>query len=404
MPSEPRDAGALSAHEPGAAGSWQIPLCVPEIGGNAWKYVKECLDSGWVAGGPFVERFERAVADAVGLPHAVACSSGTAALHVALRVAGVEPDDEVFVSALSFIAPANAVRYLGAWPVFVDADPAYWQMDPAHLEHIITTHYCYRDGELRNRSTGRRARAIIPVHILGHPVDMDPILGIARRYGLAVVEDATESLGARYRGQPVGALGDIACFSFNGNKLITTGGGGMIVTANARWADQARYLIAQAKDDPVEYVHGTVGYNYRLSNLQAALGCAQMECLDRHVAAKRQIAARYAEALGQVPGITVMPEAPWAQCVYWLCTVLVDESVYGCDSRQLLARLSQHGIQARPLWQPLHRSPAFAGAWGVPCPTADHLHRSALSLPSSAGLTPPDQQRVIDVIQAARLS
>ncbi|HEX6987961.1 MAG TPA: aminotransferase class I/II-fold pyridoxal phosphate-dependent enzyme, partial [Bacillota bacterium] len=242
-PSELSGAPTVAVHEPGAGSSWRIPLCVPHIGGNAWAYVKECLDTGWVAGGSFIERFERAVAREVGVPHAVACSSGTAALHVALRVAGVEPDDEVFVPALTFIAPANAVRYLGARPVFVDADPEYWQMDPGHLERIIATRYRSRGGELRNRSTGRRARAILPVHILGHPVDMDPVLDIARRHGLTVVEDATESLGARYRGKAAGALGDIACFSFNGNKLITTGGGGMIVTANASWADHARYLI-----------------------------------------------------------------------------------------------------------------------------------------------------------------
>src|SRR5690606_35032064 len=212
------------------------------------------------------------------------CSRGTAALQVALRVAGVEPDEEVFVSPLSFIAPANAVRDLGAWPVLVDARPVYWRTDPARLERIIALHYRSRGGELRNSSTGRRARAIVPVHVLGHPVDMSPLLDVARRYGLVVVEDATESLGARYRGQAVGALGDIACFSFNGNKMITAGGGGMIVTSNTAWADRARYLIAQAKDDPVEYVHGVVGYNYRLSNLQAALGCAQMESLDHHIA------------------------------------------------------------------------------------------------------------------------
>ena len=292
-----------------------IPLSEPCIRGAEWAYVKECLDTNWVSSaGTFVDRFERELAAYVGTKYAVATSSGTAALHVALLAAGVQPDDEVLVSTLTFIAPANAVRYVGAWPLFIDAEPHYWQMDAEKALHFLENQCRWQDGGLRNRATGRRVNAILPVHILGHPCDMDPLLDAALKYDLVVIEDATESLGATYRGRTVGHLGDIACFSFNGNKLITTGGGGMVVTNNQVWADRAKYLTTQAKDDPVEYIHGEMGYNYRLTNIQAAMGCAQMEQLSDFIAAKVAIAATYTQTLGDVPGITPMCEAPWASC------------------------------------------------------------------------------------------
>jgi perosamine synthetase len=379
-----------------------IPLCVPAISGNEWRYVKECLDTGWVSSvGPFVDRFEREFAHVIGSPHAIATASGTAALHVALLVAGVEPEDEVLVSAVSFIAPANAIRYAGAWPVFIDAEPEYWQMDPAGVERFLTQR-CHRvDGELRNKDTGRRVKAILPVHILGHPTEMSRIADAARRHGLVIIEDATESLGASYDGTPVGRLGDIACFSFNGNKLITTGGGGMIVTDNRELADRARYLSTQAKDDPIEYVHGAIGYNYRLTNVQAAIGCAQLEQLPDYIVTKRRIANAYAAGLSSVTGIRCMLESPRAKSAFWLYTVLVDEKIYGMSSRGLLAHLQQHGIQARPLWQPLHVSPAHRALRPEHCPVAEQLHAEALSLPSSVALSAADQARVIDLVAAA---
>jgi len=380
-----------------------IPLSVPELGGRAWEYLKECLDTNWVSSaGPFVERFERMVASVVGTRHAVATASGTAALHTVLLVAGVQPDDEVLVSAVSFIAPANAVRYVGAWPVFIDADPATWQMDPQRVDELLTQRCRRRGGALVNRASGRRVRAILPVHILGHPCDMAPLVELARRHDLVVIEDATESLGAAYRGRRVGTLGDAACFSFNGNKIVTTGGGGMVVTDNPRWAERVRYLTTQAKDDPVESIHREVGYNYRLTNLQAALGCAQMEQLEDHIAAKRRIARTYAEAFAGVPGISVMPEAPWASSIFWLYTILVEEAGYGMSSRVLRDALGRSGIEARPLWQPLHRSPAHRGSEVVGGAMAKRLVASALSLPSSVGLREADQRRVIDqILQAA---
>jgi perosamine synthetase len=377
-----------------------IPLCVPEMHGNEWQYVKECLDSGWLSSvGAYVERFERLCAGYVGARHGVATSSGTAALHIALLVAGVMPDDEVLVSTLSFIAPANAIRYAGAWPVFIDAEPAYYQMDPQKLSEFLDQKCRWRQGHLWNIATGRRVSAVLPVHILGHPCDLDPLLEAAAKYELAVVEDATESLGAKYRGRPIGGDGLVVCFSFNGNKLITTGGGGMIVTDNERLAARARYLTTQAKDDEVEFVHGAIGFNYRLTNVQAAIGCAQLEQLDRYIQAKRTIASRYETALAGVPGLSVMPEAPWAFAVFWMYTILIEPETYGSDSRALLRRLGDACIQARPLWQPLHLSRPHRSQVRVACPVAERLNRTALSIPSSVGLTVEDQDRVIATIR-----
>jgi perosamine synthetase len=378
-----------------------IPLIVPEIRGNEWKYVKECLDTNWVSsGGSYVDRFEKVAAEQAGTKYAIATVNGTAALHIALLLAGVQADDEVIVSSLTFIAPANAIRYVGAWPVFIDAEPRYWQINPAGVVDFIDQG-CRWDGEtLRNRQTGRRVKAILPVHILGHPADLDPILTVAAKYSLPVIEDATEGLGARYRGKSLGSLGQAGCFSFNGNKIITTGGGGILVTDNAEWAARARYLTTQAKDDPVEYVHNVIGYNYRLTNLLAAMGCAQMEQLDTFVEIKRQIARRYQESLISLPGIRLPEEADWAFSTFWMYTVLIDEKVSGIDSRGLLRELATRKVQSRPLWQPIHRSPAHDSSGSPACPNSDALHSHAISLPCSVGLTQSAQNRVIEIISS----
>ena len=379
-----------------------IPLSVPEIQGNEWKYVKDCLDSGWVSSvGEYVNRFEGMIAQAVAAPHCVATSSGTTALHIALLVSGVQPDDEVLVSTLTFIAPVNAIRYAGAWPVLVDAEPQFWQMDPQKLSDFVRKNCRISNGTLRNCKTGRRVKAILPVHILGHPVDMDAIVSIASEFRLTVIEDASECLGAKYRGRFAGILGDIACFSFNGNKIITTGGGGAIVTSNAEWAAKAKYLTTQAKDDAVEFVHGEIGYNYRLANVQAAIGCAQIELLDQYIAKKRAIASRYEVGLQEANGIRLMPHAPWADSTFWLYTVLVDEKQFGMGSRELMENLNHVGIQSRPLWQPMHQSPAHRQAEATSCETADQLYANAVSLPSSVGLSPSDQEHVIESVLRA---
>lgn len=392
---------AVAGMEPGAPPPpGFVPLCVPELHGNEWAYIKECLDTNWVSSvGAFVDRFEQMLADFSANQYAVAASSGTAALHTALLVAGIQTGDDVILSTLTFIAPANAIRYAGAWPVFIDAEPDYWQMDPDKLGEFLDKGCHWKNGTLINRSTGHPVRAIIPVHILGHPCKMDEIVALARKYELIIIEDATESLGAKFLNKQVGHLGDIACFSFNGNKLITTGGGGMLVTDNEAWAKKAKYLTTQAKDDPLEFVHGQVGYNYRLTNLQAAMGCAQMEQIVEYVAIKRRIAKKYEQALADVPGLTLMKEAPWATSVFWMYTILVDENEYGLDSRALLHKLGKAGIQSRPLWQPLHISPAFAALPKMESPVAELLNRQAISLPCSVGLVEQEQDQVISAIR-----
>ena len=389
--------------EPGAVAAPDvIPLCVPELRGNEWKYVKECLDTNWVSSaGPFVDRFEQAVAGYAGVKHAVAAVNGTCALHIALIVAGVEPNDEVILPTLTFIAPANAVRYAQAWPVFMDVEPEHWQLDVNKLKEFLQNECTWRDRRLVNKTSGRRVRAILPVHILGHPNQLGELFEISRQYELPLVEDATESLGARYKDRAVGCYVDIGCYSFNGNKIITTGGGGIIVTNNPSWAERAKYLTTQAKDDPIEYVHSEVGYNYRLPNMQAAVGVAQMELLDEFVGIKRRNAAEYRKLLGDVPGLTFMKEAPWAQSAYWLCTVLVDSEKFGMDRRQLLSHFQRESIQTRPLWQPLHRSRAHAASQSYRIEVADRIHHAALSLPSSVGLKNSDLEKVVQVLKSA---
>jgi perosamine synthetase len=383
----------------------RLPLSEPSIGGREAEYVRRCLDTGWVSSaGAFVDRFEADLAATFGRRHAVAVVNGTSALHLALLAVGVEPGEEVLVSALTFIAPANAVRYVGAHPVFMDADPSTWQMDPAKVADFLREECAVVDGVLVNRVSRRRVRALLPVHVLGHPVDLDPILDLARRFGLVVVEDAAEAVGARYKGRPAGGLADAGCVSFNGNKIVTTGGGGAVLTDDPEVAHRVRYLSTQAKDDPTEYVHGRVGFNFRLSNVLAAIGCAQLERLPEFLARKRHLARLYAEELGRVPGIRLMPSAPWAEPNFWLYTVMLEPETFGADRRKVREHLLRAGIETRPLWQPLHRSPAHHGAQAYRVEVADHVQARALSLPSSVGMDPAHVSSVVRALVAAAAS
>ncbi len=377
-----------------------IPLSEPEIRGNEWKYVKECLDTNWVSsGGSFVTRFERMIADYVGAKHAVATINGTSALHAALLVAGVQPDDEVLVSSLTFIAPVNVVRYCGAWPVFMDADPTYWQMDAQKVVDFLERECRPQAGVLYDTATRRRIKAILPVHILGHPVDMDPILEVARKYDLVVVEDGTESLGAKYKGRMVGLLGDIGCYSFNGNKTITCGGGGMLVTNNEAMARRARYLTTQARDDDVEYVHHEVGYNYRLTNLAAAVGVAQVEMLGDYIRVKRTLAAHYASGFKGLEGVIVPREAEWAWSTFWLYTLLLDPKRARVDRHAMQRTLTARNIQSRPLWCPIHEQRPYRECRAYHVDVTPKVYEQALSLPSSVGLSAVAQKRVIGEVR-----
>lgn len=391
------------SREPGAPlqADW-VPLCVPEVRGQEWTYVKECLDTGWVSSvGSYVDRFEREMAAAAGTKYAVAVVNGTAALHVALMVAGVQPGDEVLTSDLTFIAPVNAIRYANAHPVLIDAEPRYWQMDVNKLA-LYLSEQCDRTADgVRSRAAGRRIAAILPVHILGGLCDLDAICEVAKRYNLPVIEDSTEALGSTYKGRPAGSIGSVGCFSFNGNKIITTGGGGMLVTNDEAIAKRARYLTTQAKDDAVEFIHGEVGYNYRLTNVLAAIGCAQLEQLPAIVEKKRAIAAEYGKHLHGLPGVSLPPEMPETVNSFWMYTVRIDAERAGIDSRAMMAAFDRARVQTRPLWQPMHLSPAHSYAAATDCAVAAQLNRECLSLPCSAGLTSEQQQRVIDVFVSA---
>jgi len=351
------------------------------------------MRSGWVSSvGPYVGRFEKEVESLLGGGRAVAVVNGTSALHLALLTVGVKPDDEVVVPALSFVATANAVRYCGAHPVFMDVDPATWGLDPVKLRDFFVRECRRRNGRLLNKSTGRRVAAVLPMHTLGHPVDMDPLMEEAARFRLPVVEDACEALGARYKGRRIGRIGDVGCFSFNGNKVITTGGGGMVVTDSAVLAKRVRYLSTQARDDPKEYVHNEIGYNYRLTGLQAALGCAQLERLGEFLRRKARIARRYREAFGRRSDVACMPAAAWAEPTNWLFTVRL---LGGARPERLVERLRERGIEARRLWRPLHRLPMYKDNPAYRVEWADRLYAEAVSLPSSTDLSPENQERVI---------
>jgi perosamine synthetase len=374
---------------------------VPYLGGNEWRYLKECLDTNWVSSaGPFVDRFEREIAAYTGVRHAVATVNGTAALHVALLVAGVRPGDEVLVPTLTFVATANAIRYCGADPVFMDSEAATWNIDPEKVDDFLRRECDVRDGAVIDRATGRRVSTLLPVHLYGHPADLDALEEVTRRWPLALVEDAAEALGARYKDARVGARGLASCLSFNGNKIITSGGGGMVLTDDEALARRARHLTTQAREPGPEWIHREVGFNYRLTNLHAALGVAQLEQLDGFIEAKRATAQAYSKALVALDGVTPLEEAPWAFSTYWMYSVLLGAG-WG-DVRALIARTNEQGIQLRPLWRPLHQQPAFAGCRSHRIEIADRLYDRGVSLPCSVGITSEEREAVVAALAAAR--
>lgn len=362
----------------------RLPVAEPTLSGNELRYVTDCIVSGWISSaGRYVTEFEENLADHVGVAHAVSASSGTTALHLALESLGLGPGDEVIVPSLTFIATANAVRYTGARPVFVDSDRETWNLDPDAFEAAITD----------------RTRAVIPVHLYGHPADMGPIQKIARRYEITVVEDAAEAFGARYRGEPVGSVGDAAIFSFYGNKILTTGEGGMLVTDSDELADRARLLRDHGMSPDRRYWHPVLGYNYRLTNLQAAVGLAQLERAGSLLARKQAIADRYSAGLEEVAGIELPPSAAWADPVCWIYSVLVDPEEFGASRDQLADSLDEKGIETRPLFPPVHRQPIYDREQRLP--VAEELTDRGLSLPSGAAIRDEEVDRVVEAIRTA---
>ncbi len=361
-----------------------IALSEPEISGNEWKYIKECLDTGWVSSaGSYVSRFEDMVADYVGAKHAVAAVNGTSALHISLLTCNVKPDDEVIVPTLTFIAPVNTIRYCNAAPVFMDCEPETLCINVQKTSDFISRK-CEqrRDGYTYNKETGRRVKAVIPVHIFGHPVDIDPLLELCRKNNIDVIEDATESLGSEYKGARTGSFGRIGCFSFNGNKIITTGGGGMIVTSDDGIAKRARHLTTQAKKDPFEYDHDEIGYNYRLTNIQAAMGVAQMERIDEFVEAKRKNASIYRELLSDINDICFLWEMSWAKSNFWFYTIKAPKG----HRMPLMKHLLSKDIQVRPVWKLIHTLPMYKEHQAYEIQKAIQIYETSLSLPCSVGL------------------
>lgn len=364
-----------------------IALHEPEFAGREWEYVKDCLDTGWVSSvGAYVDRFERDLQAFTGVAHAVATSNGTSALHLCLLLAGVQPGEEVLMPALTFVATANAVSYAGAVPHFVDSEARSLGVDAEALGRYLDEVAELRDGLCLNRLTGRVMRALVVMHVFGHPADMDALAELARRWRLTLVEDAAESLGSWYKGRHTGRLAPLAALSFNGNKVITTGGGGAVLTEDAALARRAKHLSTTARvPDRWNFVHDEVGYNYRLPNLNAALGCAQLERLPDMLARKRALALRYARAFAAMPGCGIVLEPDYGTSNYWLVAL----RLHGADMARrdaVLAALNEAGYMSRPLWTLMHRLPMYAGCPRMPLPVAEALERQVINLPSSARL------------------
>mgnify|MGYP001167689378 FL=1 len=368
-----------------------IPLSVPCIEGNEWKYVKECLDSSWVSSaGKYVDLFEERITQYTGEKHAIACVNGTSALQVSLRLAGVQSGDEVIVPTLTFIAPVNAVRYNGAEPVFMDADK-YYNMDGEKTVDFIKQETVFQDGFSFNRRTNAKISAIIPVHVFGNAAWLDELISHCEERNITVVEDATESLGTRYSsgkfaGKHTGTLGKLGCLSFNGNKIITTGGGGMILTDDDHLAEQARYLTTQAKDDPVRYIHDEIGYNFRLTNIQAALGVAQLEMLPGFLERKCEIFQKYQTALNNIEGLALSDSPDYAENNHWMNLLQINSAVYGEDWEAIMQRLGKNGIQTRPVWALNHQQKPYRDCQNFRIERAEELVYNSLCLPSSTNL------------------
>lgn len=361
----------------------------PSFHGNEWLYLKECLDSTFVSSvGKFVNRFEAELAAFTGARHAVAVVNGTAALHIALKLAGVKAGDEVLIPALTFVATANAVTYCGASPHLVDSEARTLGVDAAKLRDYLARHTEQRAGQCVNRATGRVIRALVPMHAFGHPVDMDELLAVAHDFNLALVEDAAESLGSYYHGQHTGTLGLMGTLSFNGNKTITTGGGGAILTNDAALARHAKHLTTTAKlPHAWEYRHDEIGYNYRMPNLNAALGCAQLEQLPAMLTAKRELFQRYHAAFVSVVGVKLMAEPDQCQSNYWLQTLLLDaEQVHQRDT--ILKATNAAGFMTRPAWILMHELTPFKDCPRMDLAGAQSLSQRLINIPSSSSLVP----------------
>jgi dTDP-4-amino-4,6-dideoxygalactose transaminase len=370
----------------------KIWLSSPHLGHEEQELVADAFASNWIAPlGPHVDAFEREFAEAVGSRHAVALSSGTAAIHLALICTGIGPGDEVVVSSLTFAASANPVRYVGATPVFIDSEEVSWNLDPGLLTEWLD----------RRARAGNLPKAVLVTHLYGQSADLDPIAAACAKHGVILHEDAAEALGARYKGKHPGVVGKTGAFSFNGNKIITTSGGGMLVTDDEALAKHARKLSTQAREPAPHYEHREIGYNYRLSNLCAAVGRGQLRKLEDRVAARRGNFEFYRRELGGLPGLTFVPEAAWGRHTRWLSCVLVDPKQFGVDREGIRLALEKENIEARPLWKPMHLQPVFEGCEMIGGTVSEDLFAKGLCLPSGSNLTESALARVVAAVRRA---
>jgi pyridoxal phosphate-dependent aminotransferase EpsN len=369
-------------------------LSPPHLGGSEERFVAEAFRTNWVAPlGPNVDGFERAFADYLGVPGAAALSSGTAALHLALLLAGVGPGDLVLVSDLTFVASVNPIRYVGAEPVLIDSDRATWNLDPALVEEAIRA----------LEREGHRPKALVAVHLYGLLADLEPMQRVCREHGVTLIEDAAEALGARYGDKHAGTLGAIGIYSFNGNKIITTSGGGMLVAQDPALVARARFLATQARDPAPHYQHSALGFNYRMSNVVAGVGRGQMEVLEQHVAARIANYCYYCKEIGDWPGVSMMPAPPFGRNTHWLTCCLIDPQRFGCDRSTVLQRLDREfNIEARPVWKPMHLQPLYAQARHFGGAVAEELFERGLCLPSGSAMTDADRQRVVEALDVCR--
>jgi perosamine synthetase len=361
-----------------------IPIASPLFTGNERDYVQDCIETGWISStGKYIKEFEDKFAQFCKVKHAISCSNGTVALHLALLAYEIKPDDEIIVPTLTYIATANAVSYCGAKPVFVDSEPETWNIDPKKIEEKITP----------------RTKGIIVVHLYGHPVDMDPILEIVKKHNLFVIEDAAEAHGALYKNNKTGSIGNIGTFSFYGNKIITTGEGGMVVTDDDRIAEKVRLLKGQGMDPSRRYWFPVVGYNYRMTNIQAALGLAQLEKIDFHLTRRREIADYYYEYLKETPGIILPLEKPWAKHVFWMFSIVLDKNL-PVERDSLMDELLEEGIQTRPFFYPMHILPPYKDLQNADSfPVADSISSRGLSLPTHSNLSKDEIRFISDKLK-----
>lgn len=368
-----------------------ILLSTPHIGSQELAFVKQAFDTNWIAPvGPHVDAFEQEFCQITGAGYAAAVSSGTAALHLALQLVGVGSGDEVFCSTLTFAATANPIIYLGAKPVFIDSDRISWNMNPELLQEALQKRAYF----------GKLPKAVILVHLYGQSADIEPILQVCDQYNIPLIEDAAEALGATYKGLSPGTFGRVGIYSFNGNKIITTSGGGMLVSDDDQLVMKAKFLATQARDPAPHYQHSEIGYNYRLSNVLAGIGRGQLQVLNQRVAARRRNFEIYQSALGDLPGIEFMPEANFGHSTRWLTALTVATEAFGADREYIRLQLAKEQIEARPVWKPLHLQPVFSECECIGGEVGEDLFVRGLCLPSGSNLTDEDLERVISVIKA----